>query len=126
MTFDYTRLRATADRLIGRFGKPATLTRSTAPAGAPQYPWDEVTPSQPVTQSFTVTVVEDKATVRYSRADEGALIPRSVRVLTIATDGEAPRMGDRIILADRPHEIVLVSPLQPGATLLLHEAEISA
>lgn len=126
MSFDYFRLRATADRLIGRFGKAATLTRSVAPPDAPQYPWDETAPAQTTTQSFPITVVEDKATVRYSRADDGALIPRTVRVLTISAGGEAPRMGDRIILADGAHEIVSASPLQPGATLLLHEAEISA
>lgn len=121
--FDYSRLRGTADRLIARFGKPATLTRTTAP-GDDWQEWDGPEPTS--TATFPLTVVEDKTTVRYSRDPAGALIPRTVRVLMIAADGEAPRMGDVIALSDGPHAITRVAPLQPGAMLLLHEVEIAA
>lgn len=121
--FDYARLRGTADRLIDRFGKPATLTRTTR-SEEPQYEWDG--PADITAQPLPITVVEDKATTRYSRDDGGALIPRSVRVLVIAASGEAPRMGDTINLADGPHEIARLAPLQPGDTVLLYEVEIAA
>lgn len=127
--FDYARLRATADRLIDRFGKPATLTRKVRAApseGGPRYEWDEPSEGEPDAVPIPITVVEDKATTRYSRDDAGALIPRSVRVLMITASGEAPRMGDTITLADGPHEIARLAPLEPGDTVLLYEVEIAA
>ncbi|MFN4062346.1 MAG: hypothetical protein ACK4IA_16555 [Paracoccus hibiscisoli] len=119
---DWQAIAAEVSEALADVGYTATLTRSTATG--PRYEWDG--PADPVMQTFSLNVVEDAFTTRYSRDDGGALIPRSVRVLMVAAAGEAPRMGDRVILPDGPHEIARVAPLQPGGTALLYEVEIAA
>lgn len=119
---DWQAIAAEVAEALAEVGYGATLTRNIATG--PRYEWDG--PADPVTQTFPVTVVEDTATTRYSRDDGGALIPRSVRVLMVAADGEAPRMGDRITLPDGQHEIARVAPLQPGGRALLYEVEVAA
>ncbi|VDS08876.1 hypothetical protein PARHAE_02061 [Paracoccus haematequi] len=141
MGFDYSRLQSTADRLITRFGAPATLYRLPALTGAPsdgdgpQNPWevepiggddDPTTIPDPVPMQIPVIAVDKGATTRYSRDDSGALLPRTVRVVLIAAKGVAPQMGDRIELADGMHEIARVNPVKPGDTALLFEVEVAA
>jgi len=117
--FDYSRLRGTADRLVGRFGYEATLHRTT---GGSDTPWGGMPPTR---QAFSLTVVEEGTDTRYSRDAGGALIPRTVRVLRVSAAGEAPQVGDEIELADGRHEVARVEPLQPGGIVLLFEVEIS-
>lgn len=117
----------------------ATLTRvpivdeALDPVG-PQNPWevepaggdaDAGTTAWPDPDTYTVTLIEDGTKTRYSRDDAGALIPRTVRMLTVSAVGEAPRMGDTITLADGAHEIAAVSPLRVGGSVLLFEVEIA-
>lgn len=107
----------------------ATLTRPAAESGSDPgagTPWgDAATGSVQDPDAFTVTVLDDGTKTRYSRDDGGALIPRTVRVLTVSALGEAPQMGDRITLAGGTHEITAVEPLAPGGEALLFEVELA-
>jgi hypothetical protein len=105
----------------------ATLTRPGAETDADAgTPWGAAaTGTAPPPDTYTVTVLESGTTTRYSRADDGALIPRTVRVLTVAATGEAPQMGDTITLTDGEHKIAKVEPLAPGGTALLFDVEIA-
>lgn len=139
MKFDYSRPRATADRLIERFGAPATIHRmpDLAPDttdDGPEYPWevepdggDEDPGTHPDAQptQIPVTAVDTGTHTRYDRDASGALIPRTVRVILIAAARAEPKMGDRIVMIDGPHEISGVERVQPGDTALLFEVEIA-
>lgn len=107
----------------------ATLIRAAAESEADDdagTPWgDAATGTAPDPDDFTVTVLDGGTTTRYSRDDGGALIPRTVRVLTISAAGEAPRMGDKITLADGTYELAKVEPFAPGGEALLFDVEIA-
>lgn len=100
-------------------GYAAALTRSS---GGTETPWG---PEAATVSTYPVAVLEDSTQTRYGRDPQGALVPRTVRVLMLAADGEAPRMGDVIGLADGAHQIALVAPFQPGGLALYFEAEIA-
>lgn len=122
MTYDYSRLRGTADRLIARFGQDATLSR-TSTGAQPQKPWDGVPAAVPAT--YPVRAVSQGVNTRYGRDPAGALIPRTVRVVLIGASGVEPQMGDRIEMADGTYEISRVERVQPGDTALLFSCEIA-
>lgn len=107
----------------------ATLTRPAAESGSDSdagTPWgDAATGAAQDPDPFTVTILDGGTKTRYSRDDSGALIPRTVRVLTISATGEAPQMGDRITLADGIYELAKVEPFAPGGEALLFDAEIA-
>lgn len=138
--FDYSRIRQTADKLIARFGAPATIHRlpDLAPGttdDGPEYPWevepeggddDPSTHPDPVPMQIPVTAVDTGTHTRYDRDASGALIPRTVRVILIAAARAEPRMGDRIVMIDGPHEISRVERVQPGPLAIMFEVEISA
>lgn len=119
MTEDWSSVAADVADALAEVGTTATLSRTS---GGPTTPWDT---GAPTTTTYSITVVEDGVKTRYARNPQGALVPRTVRVLTIGATGEAPRMGDTITLGGVEHEIAAVMPLQPGGTALLYEAEIA-
>lgn len=121
MTFNYARARATAERLIARFGQTATLRRleSVGQQWAPkQFPTDT-----------TVTVVDLDI---LKRDRDGSLTAESSRNLLISTSaGVAPRQDDKIVIglaasavSDQSdwHEIENVKPFAPGGTAVFYEA----
>ncbi|MDK3016545.1 hypothetical protein [Pseudodonghicola flavimaris] len=118
-----------AAEATGQSEYTATLTRPAAESGSDAgagTPWsDAATGAAPADDAFTVTVLDGGTKTRYNRTDGGALIPRTVRVLTISAAGEAPQMGDRITLADGTFELAKVEPLAPGGEALLFEVEIA-
>jgi hypothetical protein len=142
MKFDYSRPRATADRLIERFGAAAMIHRlpdlsgggESNPDEGPQYPW-EVEPDEgdedpgthpdPAPMQLPVTAVDTGTHTRYDRDASGALIPRTVRVILIAAARATPKMGDRIVMIDGMHEISRVERVRPGDTALLFEVELA-
>lgn len=107
----------------------ATLTRPGVESGTDTdagTPWgDAATGTAPTPDPFTVTVLDGGTKTRYRRDDSGALIPRTVRTLTISATGEAPRMGDTITLADGTFTLAKVEPFAPGGEALLFDAEIA-
>ena len=103
---------------IGEVGYSATLSR---PAAVGATPWDAATGTA---ETFEITVIDGGIRTRYSQADNGAMIPRRVRAVTVPATGEAPRMGDTITLADGAHEVVSVSMTAPGGVALKYKVEL--
>lgn len=115
MSFDYGRSKATADRLIGRFGSAATLKRpnSSGPAYAPV----EGTPT-----SYAVTVVvQDFA----NREIDGTRILTGDKKVTMAKGSLAiePATSDTLVIGGVDHAIVEVRPLNPGGTVIFYEVQ---
>ena len=118
MTFDYTRLRATADRLINRFGQTATLIKPGKMTGS------EWSPVQGPATEHSIFAVDENA---MRRDLSGTLIGEAVHALMISTSsGVTPEQADRVRLADgRDLEITEVRPLSPGGVALLYEVKVS-
>lgn len=113
MTYDYSRLRGTADRLLARFGVSATLIR----AGGVDESTYPVTPASPKREPCMV--LRDT----YSAADRsGTLIAEGDVKLLIAATVSAPTTADRIEIAGQTYALQSVEPIQPGAEVLLYQA----
>lgn len=113
--FDYTGLRATAQRLLSRFGQSATLTRRAA-SGTAYDPTISET-------GYTVTV----AVMEYSnREREGALIQTGDKKVYLSTEGLSitPTVADTLTVGGAKHEIVNVMHLDPGGTVLMYELQV--
>lgn len=119
MSEDWTAVAADVSAALSEVGFEATLTR---PAQAPATPW--ATPSGSP-QTFAITVIDDGIKTKYSRADDGALIPRTVRTLLVSADGEAPRMGDTITIGGVAHEVTAVMPTAPGGEVVVWQVELA-
>ena len=116
MTFDYERIRGTAERLLSRFGQPVTLIKPGEPTG-PE--WAPV-PGEPV--EYTVTAVDEN---NMQRDQVGTLIGDAIHALTISTSaGVAPERADRVRVMGREYEITEVAPLAPGGTVLLWQVKL--
>lgn len=120
--FDYSRSVATAKRLIARFGKAGAIRRTsyTDSAGTP---WDTSDDVVNVTDHTVTLVVTDYAL----RERDNTLIGATDRRVLISTDGLAitPTSADLVVVDGAAHEIVRISPLQPGSTVILWEAQVT-
>ena len=115
MTFDYSRSRATADRLLTRFGQAATLKRPTS--SGPAYAPVEGTPT-----SYAVTVVvQDFA----NREIDGTRILTGDKKVMVAKGSLAiePATSDTLVIGGVDHAIVEVRPLNPGGSVILYEVQ---
>lgn len=116
MTFDYSRTKAAADRLLTRFGQAAALKRpnSSGPAYAPV----EGTPT-----SYAVTVVVD--TYRNSEVD-GTRVLATDKKVTMAKGSLTiePATSDTLVIGGKEHAIVRVEPLNPGGTLVMWTLQV--
>ena len=130
--FNYPRTRATAERLIARFGQSATIIRVGMPSsgGAPEpedEPWNNPDPA-PVGGEETVdredpcTLVETEYS---SREVDGSLVRMTDRRLLVSTRGleEPPALSDRVRIGGRTLEVVTVKPVSPGGVVLLWEVQ---
>lgn len=116
MTFDYSRSRATAERLIARFGQSGSIRRLT-PGGGPDYD-----PGEPTTTDYDVTFVLSEYS---NREIDGTLIKAGDKKVLLSTEGLSitPALGDRIVVAGTAHRIENIKPLNPGGTVLLYEMQ---
>ena len=129
MTFDYARARQTAERLIKRFGQPATL-RQVENTGT------EWAPEQTITDT-NITVVDLNERVRDA---SGTLIGETRRTIYISTEaGVTPAKGNKVFVgldkdavaalteqqqSEQSHEIGELRPLAPGGTAVMFEADL--
>lgn len=115
MTFNYARSRATAERLIARFGTTATLRQITNSG-------TEWAPTQTETDT-TITVVDLEREVRDAA---GTLTGQSKRTLYVSTAaGVTPEKDDKIVIGGTEHEIAEVRTLAPGGTTVMWEVDLS-
>ncbi len=112
--FNYTRAKATADRLITRFGQPGTLQRMTT--GGPAYNPNAAAPMDyPVVFLVTDYSLAEIDGSRILATDKRVYM--AVRSLEIEPSTADQLVGD----GAKPFSIVEVKPLQPGATTVLYE-----
>lgn len=115
MTFDYAASKATAERLISRFGQDATLRQITESGDA----W-----APTLTETDTTVKVVDLN--RRERDASGTLVGVTRRTLYVsASAGVTPAKGDKVVIGGTEHEIDEVRPLAPGGTVVMHEVDLA-
>lgn len=115
-TFDYTRSRATADRLIARFGQAGTLSRPTK-SGTPYNP----TPGAPDDHPCTFVVLE------YAQGEiDGSRVLETDKKVMLCKGALAiePATSDKLLVGGVSHSIMDVRPLSPGGTVVLFEIQV--
>jgi hypothetical protein len=117
MSFDYQRLRdQTAEPLIERFGKSATLTTFQAASGGD--PWNPV-PDTPVTQD--VTVVQ---TVFDLRDRDGTLVQEDDVMFLLSTAGDPTTdLAQTLTVESVVYQVVRIMPLKPGDITMLYKVQ---
>lgn len=107
----YLRLEATAQRLIAKWGKAATLVREER-SGPPHAP-------VVVQTEHSATLV----TTNYSMTNRNeTLIQTGDKVGIISTDlAVLPRLNDQLRVDGHEYRLVDVQPLNPGGRVLLTE-----
>lgn len=112
--FDYIKSRATAQKLIDKFGQTGALRRVSASGPA----YDPIM----TTNDYTVTLVD----LDYDETQlSGTLITRGDRLVYLSTAGLSivPANGDKILIGGVEHAILDVKPLQPGGTIVFWELQ---
>lgn len=113
MTYDYSRLRATADRLIARFGVEAVLVRA---GGIDETTYPVV--HLPETREPCVVIRDTYSAVERS----GTLIEEGDVKLLIAVTQVPPTTADRLEVQGVTYALQSVEPVQPGPVVLLYQA----
>jgi len=114
MTFDFARLKATADRLIARFGKTAVLV--SFETSGPDF-------DPTVTETTTdITLVE----LSYSLTNRNESLVQSGDKLFLVQADAAPSLDDKIRLDGVDYAMVDVQPLSPGPLVLVYEVQARA
>lgn len=115
--FNYARAKATADRLIARFGQSGYIRR-TPTTGTAYNP----TQGTPADHACTFVVTDYTA-----REIDGARILSSDKKAIVAFGALAIALGtaDRLLDPSVPgYKIVEVKPLNPGGTVVLYEMQV--
>jgi hypothetical protein len=137
--FDYAPLQETAQALIDRFGRAATLTRaarlSTEDPAKPWLPVQGQDPAAAPAQSIDVTAAF-LSLVRTDRA--GQVVEAKTQSVLIGAESELPEeVGPDWTLVDvlpatahagaiaKTWEVLSSKPLRPGGTLLLYRLELA-
>lgn len=116
MTFDYARARATAERLIAKFGQDVTLIQITN-AGTEWAP----------KHAETLTTIKAVDLSEQQRDASGTLIGQVRRTLYISASASVtPGKGDKVMINGIEHEIAEVRPLAPGGVDVFWEADLAA
>lgn len=116
MSFDYGRSKATADRLVSKFGQSATLRRPTS-SGTAYNP----TPGQPDDHPVTVVVLD------YDRREiDGTRILATDRKVLLAVGNLAiePATSDKAVIGGVEHSIIDIQPLNPGGLVILYQLQV--
>lgn len=120
-TFDYTKTRDTAERLLTRFGAAGVIRRITVTGGDPWNPGS----GTPTTVNHAATmVVTDYA----AREIDGTVILATDRKVLVSTSGLSitPATSDLVVLDGQTLAIVSVKPLKPAGTVVMYELQCRA
>ncbi|AGB71749.1 MULTISPECIES: hypothetical protein [Rhizobium] len=113
--FDYDKARATAERLITKFGQRGSLRRITN--AGPDYD-----PVQ-TREDFACSLVD----LDHSQAHiADTLIQRGDRMVYLSTEGLSitPTLADRMLIGGIEHAIVDIQPLSPGGTVVFWQLQV--
>lgn len=112
--YNYSSLLKTANRLIDRFGRDATLIKPGEPGDDP---WSAA--SEP--SESDIILVE----IGYSMTNRDAsLIEAGDKMTLVSSQGLAPELPDKIRLDGEDYQVIDAQPLNPGGTKLLTEVQI--
>lgn len=118
MTFDYSRPRATAERLLERFGFEVILEKPGEDGGDPWNPG----PGEPTQHPITVVQQFERL-----RDRDGTLIGQTVLTLLVSTAGGIiPAKSDRVQIKGVWREVLEVRPISPGGVDLMFELDCVA
>lgn len=113
-TFDYSRARSTAERLIAKFGQAGAIRRVTS--SGPAYD-----PVQTTTDHACklVDLDVDEQTI------DGTLIMRDDRLVYLSTAGLsiAPELSDKVVIGGVEHAIMNIKPLSPAGVVVFWELQ---
>lgn len=113
--FNYTRTRATAERLIARFGQTGALRRMVSDN-------DPFNPELvPTDYACTFAVLD------YAKKDvDGTLIKQTDQMAYLSTAGLAitPETTDRLVVGGSPLTVVNVKPLSPAGVTVFWELQV--
>ena len=115
--FDYSRPKATADRLIERYGQTGILRRRTTTG--PEY---DPTEGDPDDHACRFVVADYEASeidgTRVLATDKKALLAKGS--LTIE-----PSLSDLLVESDASvYKIVGIKPLKPGSSVVMYELQV--
>lgn len=114
--FDYARSKATAERLIARFGAAQVLRKAEPGTGPAHNPG----PSTPTDYAANMVLLE------YSnRERDGTRILANDKKVLVSTEGlsVSPAPQDQLVINGATYSAVTVKPLMPGPTVLLWEVQ---
>lgn len=111
----YTRLQATAERLIDQFGTTAVLHKQTA--HNPE-PWN------PVITSVDHDVSVVKSNISIVKRDETLM--REGDLLLIMYSEIEPTLKDALTVDGKKYQIIQTQPLKPADTVLYYEILVRA
>ena len=115
--FDYARSKASADRLLARFGQTGSVRR-TPQTGTAYNPTDGAPVDHPVTFVVTEFSAREIDGTRVLASDKKALV--AVGALSIT-----PGTADLLLDPEVPgYKIVKVDPLNPGGTVVVYQMQV--
>lgn len=112
--FDYARARATAERLIAKFGQAGAIRRIVA--SGPSYD-PTLTPVDHPCKLVDLDIDE--------RTIDGTLVMRGDRMVYLSTEGLGitPELSDKVLIGGVEHAIKNVLPLAPGGTVVFWQLQ---
>ena len=117
--FDYTRARATAERLLARFGQAGSIRRTTTTGGDAWNPGSGTT----TTTGYDCTV----ALLDYKDMEiDGTRVVQGDRKAYISTSGLSitPSNGDQLRVGSVDHAIVDIKQINPAGTVVVYMAQV--
>lgn len=116
-TFDYARARATAERLIAKFGTTGAIRRTVT--SGPDYDPEIIETDYPC----TLVILE----IDISKID-GTLIQQGDRMVYVSTKGLTIEVtvSDKLVIAEKEHVIKQCRPLSPAGLTVYYELIIAS
>lgn len=113
-SFDYAHIRATAARLIAKFGQAGAIRRTTT-SGSSYDP--ETVTTDHACQLAVMQYTDDKI--------DGTLIMRGDKLVYLSTAGLSiePSTADKVVIGGEEHAIVNVKPLSPAGLVVFYEIQ---
>lgn len=117
MSYDYSRLIATAKRLLAKFGQDMTLQAVTAPGYDPSTGGTSGTPSSE-TKPGVIFPYKNGLT-----AIEGSLILAGDQQVFIQLD-RAPMPANKLAVGSKVYTVIAVKAIEPGGVAVLYELQV--
>lgn len=114
---DYTATRATAEKMLTKFGGVAAI-RVETPGNGPAY-----APGTPTTEDYACTIVITDYTANERM---GTAIEANDKKVLVSTSGLAitPTVSDKLVVASKAYPIVNIKSLSPAGVVVMWEMQV--